>query len=134
MHQHGESVGLRVMPELRQDRFTKEWVFVASEDIKHPHELIVRRTQKPAPSFDPNCPFCPGRENHTAPEILRVPSPKGGWTLRVIPRKFTGMTSELPEANSPNAIEEFGIHDLRRNARSFAHDCFVAGDAVAKSV
>jgi len=100
------------MPELRQDRFTKEWVFVASEDIKHPHELIVRRTQKPAPSFDPNCPFCPGRENHTAPEILRVPSPKGGWTLRVIPRKFTGMTSELPEANSPNAIEGFGIHEL----------------------
>src|SRR5437899_2352772 len=112
MHQHGESVGVRVMPELRQDRFTKEWVFVASEDIKHPHELIVRRTQKPAPSFEPNCPFCPGRENHTASEILRVPSPKGGWTLRVIPRKFTCMTSELPEANSPNAIEGFGIHEL----------------------
>jgi len=57
------------MPELRQDRFTKEWVFVASEDIKHPHELIVRRTQKPAPSFDPNCPFCPGHENRTALEF-----------------------------------------------------------------
>src|SRR2546422_11307493 len=78
MHQHGESVGVRVMPELRQDRFTKEWVFVASEDIKHPHELIVQRARKPMPSFDPNCPFCPGRENHTAPEILRVPSLKGG--------------------------------------------------------
>ncbi len=100
------------MPELRQDRFTKEWVFVASEDIKHPHELIVQRARKPMPSFDPNCPFCPGRENHTAPEILRVPSPKGGWTLRVIPRKFTCMTSELPEANSPNAMEGFGIHEL----------------------
>ena len=83
------------MPELRQDRFTKEWVFVASEDIKHPHELIVQRAQKPAPSFAPNCPLCPGHESRTAPDILRVPSPKGGWTLRVIPRKFTGMTSEL---------------------------------------
>jgi hypothetical protein len=39
MHQHGESVGVRVMPELRQDRFTKEWVFVASEDVKRPQEL-----------------------------------------------------------------------------------------------
>ena len=39
------------MPELRKDRFTKEWVFVASEDIKHPQELIVRRARKPMPSF-----------------------------------------------------------------------------------
>ena len=100
------------MPELRQDRFTKEWVFVASEDIKHPHELIVRRTQKPAPSFDPNCPFCPGHENRTALEILRVPSLKGSWTLRVIPRKFNGMASEQLEGNSPGAVEGFGIHEL----------------------
>lgn len=99
------------MPELRQDRFTKEWVFVASEDIKHPQELIARRAQKATPSFDPNCPFCPGHENHTALEILRVPSPKGGWTLRVIPRKFTGVASEL-EGNSPGAVEGFGIHEL----------------------
>jgi UDPglucose--hexose-1-phosphate uridylyltransferase len=101
------------MPELRQDRFTKEWVFVASEDIKHPHELIMQRgARMPRPSFDPNCPFCPGHENHTAPEILRVPSPKGGWTLRVIPRKFTGTASEQPEGNSPGAVEGFGIHEL----------------------
>src|SRR5205814_8617041 len=109
MHRHGESVGVRVMPELRQDRFTKEWVFVASEDIKHPHELIVQRARKPMPSFDPNCPFCPGRENHTAPEILRVPSLKGGCTLRVIPRKFTGMTRDLPEPTSRTAIDAVRI-------------------------
>jgi len=99
------------MPELRQDRFTKEWVFVASEDIKHPQELIARRAQRATPSFDPNCPFCPGHENRTAPEILRVPSPKGGWTLRVIPHKFTGVASEL-EGNSSGAVEGFGIHEL----------------------
>jgi UDPglucose--hexose-1-phosphate uridylyltransferase len=64
------------MPELRQDRFTKEWVFVASESIKHPQELVVPRARKSVPSFDPNCPFCPGHESRTAPEILRVPSPK----------------------------------------------------------
>src|SRR5438445_13706379 len=98
MHQHGESVGVRVMPELRQDRFTKEWVFVASEDIKHPHELIVQRARKPMPSFDTNCPFCPGGENHTAPEILRVPSPKRSCTLRVTPRKSPSIISELDEA------------------------------------
>src|SRR5438094_5467965 len=77
-----------------------------------PHELIVRRTQKPAPSFDPNCPFCPGHENRTALEILRVPSLKGSWTLRVIPRKFNGMASEQLEGNSPGAVEGFGIHEL----------------------
>src|SRR5437773_12503216 len=89
MHQHGESVGVRVMPELRQDRFTKEWVFVASEDIKHPHELIVRRTHKPAPSFDPNCPFCPGHENRTALEILRVPSLRAAGHSELFPASST---------------------------------------------
>ena len=42
------------MPELRQDRFTKEWVFVASENIQHPQELVVPRARKSVPSFDPN--------------------------------------------------------------------------------
>jgi UDPglucose--hexose-1-phosphate uridylyltransferase len=73
------------MPELRQDRFTKEWVFVASEDIKHPQELIARRAQRATPSFDPNCPFCPGHENRTAPEILRVPSPKAAGHSELFP-------------------------------------------------
>jgi UDPglucose--hexose-1-phosphate uridylyltransferase len=100
------------MPELRQDRFTKEWVFVASENIKHPQELVVPRARKSAPSFDPNCPFCPGHESRTSPEILRVPSPKGGWTLRVIPRKFAGLSSDLPESNFAPAIEGFGIHEI----------------------
>ena len=100
------------MPELRQDRFTKEWVFVASEDIKRPQELVARRDRQPMPSFDPDCPVCPGHENRTAAEILRVPSPKGGWTLRVIPRKFTGVISEVPERDSPAAVEGFGIHEL----------------------
>ncbi len=37
------------MPELRQDRFTKEWVFVASEDIKHPHDEGRLDTQSHSP-------------------------------------------------------------------------------------
>ena len=100
------------MPELRRDRFTKEWVFVASENITRPQKLVVPRQHKSAPSFDPNCPFCPGHENRTAPEILRVASPKGGWSLRVLPRKFSGMSSEPPEDSSSTAIEGFGIHEI----------------------
>jgi hypothetical protein len=52
------------MPELRQDRFTKEWVFVASENITRPQELVVPRQHKSAPSFDPKPVLPRARKPH----------------------------------------------------------------------
>src|SRR6266849_7366993 len=80
------------MPQLRQDRFTKEWVFVATEYVKHPQDLIVKRAEKRLAAFDPYCPFCPGNETQTPPEVLRVSSPsKCEWGVRVVPNKFTAV-------------------------------------------
>jgi UDPglucose--hexose-1-phosphate uridylyltransferase len=77
------------MPQLRQDRFTKEWVFVATESAEGPQDLPASRAHKRLPAFDPDCPVCPGNEHRTAPEVLRVPSPgKCGWTVRVVPNQF----------------------------------------------
>jgi UDPglucose--hexose-1-phosphate uridylyltransferase len=63
------------MPQLRQDRFTKEWVFVATEYVQHPQHLVVKRVEKRLSAFDLHCPFCPGNEDQTAPEVVRVPPP-----------------------------------------------------------
>ncbi len=66
------------MPELRQNYFTKEWVIIATERAKRPEDLATHRpTKAPAPHVE-NCPFCPGNENKTPPEVLRIPAEGNG--------------------------------------------------------
>lgn len=71
------------MPELRQNFMTKEWVVIATERAKRPDQMVVKREHKPPVSFSPNCPFCPGNEKMTPPEILRVPNGET-WKARVV--------------------------------------------------
>lgn len=41
------------------------------------------------------CPFCPGNEGATPPELLRYLKEDGsGWRLRVIPNKYPALTTE----------------------------------------
>jgi galactose-1-phosphate uridylyltransferase len=65
------------MPELRQNFFTKEWVVIATERAKRPEQLISQREPRPQVSMSPNCPFCPGNENQTPPEVPRLPNGMG---------------------------------------------------------
>jgi UDPglucose--hexose-1-phosphate uridylyltransferase len=86
------------MPELRQNFFTKEWVIIATERAKRPAELATHRVAAPVASFGETCPFCPGNEHKTPPEVLRSPANSGErpteysgvrhfhWYLSVIPR------------------------------------------------
>ena len=105
------------MPQLRQDRFTKEWVFVATEYVKDPQDLVVRSAEKRLAVFEPHCPFCPGNEDQTPPEVLRIPSPsKCGWTVRVVPNKFNGLGTDTGSVRmarrSLRTAEGFGIHEV----------------------
>ncbi len=46
---------------------------------------------------DPGCPFCPGNESRTPPEIYseRAVGPAGGsWSVRVVPNKFPALQIE----------------------------------------
>jgi UDPglucose--hexose-1-phosphate uridylyltransferase len=103
------------MPELRQNFMTKEWVVIATERAKRPDQMMVHREAKPAVTFSPNCPFCPGHENLTPPEILRLPDGKG-WKARVVPNKFAALS---PEGKTDRTIRRslrsmggFGVHDV----------------------
>ncbi len=42
------------------------------------------------PEVDHSCVFCPGNE-HTNPELLRVPNNSKDWQIRVIPNKFAAL-------------------------------------------
>lgn len=103
------------MPELRQNFMTKEWVVIATERAKRPDQMAVHRPAKAALSYSDKCPFCPGHEDQTPPEILRLPDGKG-WKARVVPNKFAALSPEAkPERNirrSLRAMGGFGVHDV----------------------
>ena len=94
------------MPELRQNFYSKAWVVIATERAKRPEQLIVHREPRLQASVSPNFPFCPGNENQTPPEVLRLPNGDGSWKVRAIPDKFGALAREVPPARA--------IHGFRR--------------------
>ncbi len=81
------------MSELRRDPITGRWVIIAVERGKRPTDFISPSIQRKKAGF---CPFCPGNEYTTPPEILafRLPNTKPnstGWRLRVMPNKFPAL-------------------------------------------
>src|SRR5262245_46749395 len=101
------------MSELRKDPFLDRWVVLA------PH-----REHRPRSSHDEaskaDCPFCPGHEAQTPPEVLalgrRDGSPDGpGWEVRVFPNKYPAFA---PEATTPELYPPFlaqparGAHEV----------------------
>ncbi len=82
------------MPEFRQNRATKNWVIVATERAKRPHDFLVKEESKELPEFDPNCPFCPGNEHMTPPEVYTVEK-NGKWSIRVVPNKYSALSPDI---------------------------------------
>jgi UDPglucose--hexose-1-phosphate uridylyltransferase len=105
------------MPELRQNRFTKEWVIIATERAKRPEELKVNRPEvKPLPSYSPTCPFCPGNEQLAPTEFLRINGPDGKWRARVVANKFAALSREGEPTRkvekSKRTINGVGMHEV----------------------
>jgi UDPglucose--hexose-1-phosphate uridylyltransferase len=84
------------LPELRRDPITARWVAIATERRKRPNDFKVEHaTVAPAEQ----CPFCPGHEDMTPPELLAhrpdgSPPNAPGWQLRVVPNKFPALRVE----------------------------------------
>jgi len=83
------------LPELRKDPITGRWVIVATDRARRPADFAPNRVVIKGGGF---CPFCPGNEMRTPPEVLAY-RPSGGanqpgWTLRVVPNKFPALRVE----------------------------------------
>ena len=83
------------MPELRKDPVTSRWVIIATERGKRPSDFGPEPERKRS-GF---CPFCPGNEDKTPPEVLAYrdtggPANSAGWRLRVVPNKFPALQIE----------------------------------------
>lgn len=77
------------MSELRHDPINRRWVIVAMERSMRPNEFSFA---PPVPENDePPCPFCPGFEADTPPELLAIREQgapnSSNWLVRVIPNK-----------------------------------------------
>jgi len=117
------------MSTLRQDPTTRQWSVIAPRRGSRPHAPIVL----PRPGLaarDPECPFCPGNEDQTPPEILRTP-PGPDWEVRVVPNLFAALSGdgavhrsggpffrEMPGVGSHEVVIETSRHDLRMDEMS----------------
>jgi UDPglucose--hexose-1-phosphate uridylyltransferase len=83
------------MPELRKDPIVGRWVIISTERGRRPSDF--GRTV--APRMAGFCPFCPGNEEKTPPEVFAF-RPAGtapnspGWSVRVVSNKFPALQIE----------------------------------------
>ena len=84
------------MSELRHDPIQHRWVIIATDRSKRPTDFLAETAGIAEGAF---CPFCPGHEDKTPPEITAL-RPDGsrpdtpGWSVRVIPNKFPALMIE----------------------------------------
>lgn len=84
------------MPEFRKDPVIGRWVIISSERGKRPTDYKGESAPRRNGGF---CPFCPGHEDKTPPEVLSYrkdgSAPNtAGWDLRVVPNKFPALQIE----------------------------------------
>src|SRR2546423_3657966 len=85
------------MPELRKDPIVGRWVIIATDRTKRPHDFAARTEPRRG-----LCPFCPGQESMTPPELLAHRPPDGpgarpnapGWRARLLPHRFPALRVE----------------------------------------
>lgn len=116
------------MASARFDPLAGRWVIVAPGRARRPDTLAPPGRPRPGDdTVPPDCPFCPGNEHLTPPEVARTgPGGPGepGWRTRVVPNRYplAGDASDEPAATTdPPSADPLR---LRRPARG-AHEVVV---------
>ncbi len=86
---------MREPPQLRKDPVIGRWVIISTDRGKRPSDWAVESEVKRG-GF---CPFCPGNEDKTPPEISAkrmngTGKDTPGWDIRVVPNKFPALQIE----------------------------------------
>jgi UDPglucose--hexose-1-phosphate uridylyltransferase len=78
------------VPELRRDALTGRTVVVATRRGARP-KVFTGPPATPPAAPPPDCPFCPGHESMTPPEVYRTGDgapDTPGWRVRVVPNLY----------------------------------------------
>lgn len=99
---------------LRFDATTESWVILAPDRAARPRALDPLAPA--AAGADAECPFCPGNEAATPPEIHAVRDRSGAWRVRVVGNRFPALRSS-PAAPDPAvapfvAAPGYGAHEV----------------------
>ncbi len=103
------------MSMLRQDPLTGRWVIIAAGRSARPNEFPTQ-TRDRSPRTD--CPFCPGNENQTTPEVWALGRATGqaengpGWQMRAFPNMYPALVPA--DAVAPFGRDEGADHELFR--------------------
>lgn len=126
------------MSTLRYDPTTNDWVIFAPSRAHRPREDSLA-SDRPPVEFN-HCPFCPGNESHTPPEIYAVRhrpvANSPGWEVRVVPNKFPALRIEEDESSVTEAQRFFrfrggcGAHEVI--IESPEHKCILAEQPVSQ--
>src|SRR2546421_12040676 len=106
------------MPERQKDPITSRWVIISTDRVRRPSDFV----REPIPT-EPSgrfCPFCPGNETKTPPEVLAYRNGTGanqpGWSLRVVPNKFPvlGIEGDLNRQGEGlfDKMDGIGAHEV----------------------
>ncbi len=100
------------MGELRKDYFLDRYVLITDDRGKRPHEFLNEEVKEKKMT----CPFCPGNENLTPPEIDRLKD-NGNWKIRVFPNKYAivlekGKSNIMTENTFFTFASNFGKHEV----------------------
>ena len=102
------------MPELRNDLVTGRSVLLAPARAARPHTVAPPPS---GPAVVEGCPFCPGNEHATPPELGRTGSgtpDTPGWRVRVVPNLYpiVGGTDAGPHADATRHPGANGRHEV----------------------
>jgi UDPglucose--hexose-1-phosphate uridylyltransferase len=101
------------MPELRKDPIVDRWVIISPERANRPlgHADLAKA----------DCPFCPGNEAMTPPQVLAFPDDEAqasssGWSVRVVPNKYPALVPEesgkIIEVDNYEIRSGLGAHEV----------------------
>lgn len=105
------------MSELRKDPIVGRWVIISSERGKRPSDWA----NEPKLKGGGFCPFCPGNEDKTPPEIMAIRPISDepnipGWNIRVVPNKFPALQIESELSSKGEGIYDMmtgvGAHEV----------------------
>jgi UDPglucose--hexose-1-phosphate uridylyltransferase len=104
--------------ELRQDPLSGGWVAITAGRAVRPEAFLG---DVGAPRGPLGCPFCPGHEHMTPPEVWADRDPgtgpdKPGWHVRVVPNKFPAFAGPLTSVSGNGGLYRSaptaGVHEV----------------------
>lgn len=107
------------MPELRRDELADRWVLLAPGRSARPHTFPPATADVDTAPAD--CPFCPGHEGMTPPEVYRTGGgapDTPGWRVRVVPNLYPIVGGDDPGPGATGAHEVAVLSPA--HGRSFA--------------